>query len=448
MKQFWTPLARILGMVEPETSRAPPTDAPQDANRPHNHRSQWPLLFNALRQEAEQVWCAKNLKHAEVNPDEILAVTAISLQAGNPAMDEQLRSWYAETDEAHLIQWMVNGPFNTAHILEHVNFDAFTSLHVSKRPEDTTAQAPSAYSPEGLQATQAVFHISTQTRWMPRPPPPVVTPECQALDILVKDAHGERRVRVHHPLVFLGSSVMPDSHAVDTSQNPSVSNMLWQGESAKFIHVQAVHASGLHLMLRSHAQGFEVQDIGSTNGTFIHGENLPLLHTLSSVLPVSLGLGGPTTDPADMSACVQISMVGMPVSKQQPTPLRRVQAEPPALPVISLWVMDGAQEMRVPVNSFPFEIGRDPQADWTVPAEHAMVSRRHLILQSFDPISQRVDILDVSRHGLTVSPEGFASPPKSGTWVNNGQTLILGRIEAYAGISFRLECGQSTTPLN
>ena len=116
--------------------------------------------------------------------------------------------------------------------------------------------------------------------------------------------------------------------------------------------------------------------------------------------------------------------------------------------MISLWVMDGAQEMRVSVNSFPFEIGRDPQADWTVPAEHAMVSRRHLILQSFDPISQRVDIWDVSRHGLTVSPEGFASPPKAGTWVNNGQTLILGRIEAYAGISFRLECGQSTTPIN
>ena len=446
MKQFWTPLARFLGMVEPLTE--PGTTTKQNTNQTQSKLSQWPLLFDALRQEAEQVWCAKSLKHAEVNPDEILAVTAISLQAGNPAMDEQLRSWYAETDEPHLIQWMINGPFNTVSIRDHVNFDALTSLHVRNRPEDNISPAPSAYSPEGLQARQAVFHISAESRWMPRPPPPVIRPDCQALNIWIRDANGERHLRVQHPLLILGANVMPDTQELDTKQLPSGTNMLWQGECAQFIPIEALHVSGLHLMLRSHAQGFEVQDMGSTNGTFIHGEHLPMLHTLSSVLPVSLGLGGPTTDPVELTAYVNIAIDGMPVARQQhPTPLRHVQAEPPRLPMVSLLVMDGAQEMLVPVNTFPFEIGRDPNADWTVPAEHAMVSRHHLILQSYDPISQRVEIRDISRHGLTVSPEGFAAPPKSGTWVNNGQTLILGRIEAHAGISFRLQCALQSTPL-
>ena len=193
-------------------------------------------------------------------------------------------------------------------------------------------------------------------------------------------------------------------------------------------------------MLRSNSHGFDIQDLDSSNGTFLQDEKLPPGQTVSSSLPLSLGLGGPTTDSVDLSACVQISIEGMEgYWEHYATPLRRIALDQPELPMLELLVTDGTLEIRIPVNKFPFEIGRDSTADWTVPSEHAMVSRRHLILQSFDEASKRIQILDVSRHGLTASPEGFTASPKSGTWVETGQTLILGRTGDYTGTSMRLQ---------
>ena len=435
-------MARMLGMVDPVQSLNSEDKFRPEQPQANANLSQWPLLFHSLRQEAEQVWCEKSRIHAEVNSEEILAVNSVTIQAGNQAMEEQLRSWYLETDEPHLIQWMMNGPFNTVLIRAHLNFDSFSSLSLADRIEEPSDLAVSAYSREGYPATQAVFHICIQSHWMPRPLPPVVTPEFRALDILVQDSAGQRRLHIHHPLVIFGSNKAQDQ---DPGGNESVKaeepgGLVWQGESAKFIHVQALHASGIHLMLRSNLHGFDIQDLDSTNGTFLQEEKLPPGQTVSSSLPLSLGLGGPTTDPVDLTACVQISIEGTSVNWQQhATPLRRTAVDQPALPMLELLVMDGLLEIRIPVNKFPFEIGRDSAADWTVPAEHAMVSRRHLILQSFDKASQHIQILDVSRHGLTASPEGFAASPKSGTWVETGQTVILGRINAYTGISMRFQ---------
>jgi hypothetical protein len=387
MKQFWTPLARMLGMVDPAKTTDKAHQGTHDFMDSQAPLTQWLLLFNALRQEADQVWCARNLQHAEVNPDEILAVTAVSIQAGNKALDEQLRTWFMETDASHLIQWMVNGPFNTEKIRAHVNFDAFTGLQVLDLLHKDAAQANSAYSKAAYLSTPAVFHIQMVSRWVPRPPPAEIEPECQPLDILVCDASGERRLHVHHPLVILGASEIHDSKLSEKPGAPSVPHFSWQGEPAQFICIHAQYVSGFHMMLRSHAQGFEIEDMGSTNGSYLRDQRLPEGQTVSSVLPLSLTLGGPSTDPMDLTAIVQIAIEGTPrQSRPHATPLRQVSVVQPKLPNLSLLVMDGLQETRVGVAQFPFEIGRDLDADLTISAEHVMVSRRHLVLTAFDMV--------------------------------------------------------------
>ena len=443
MKQFWTPLARMLGMVDPlQASPSPSKPATQSAV-PEVNPSQWPLLFHALRQEAQTAWCAKCLQHAEVNPEEMLSVTAIRLQAGHPAMEQQLRDWFAETDESHLIQWMVNGPFNTEHIRQLVPFDDLTSLQMLDSEDATKETAPSPYSQAGALSRQTALHISVQSHWIPRPPPPEVKPECQPLHLLIQDAWGQRRLRVHHPLVILGSGLMHVGEQPHSGDAQSIGDVTWQGEPAKWVPIQATHVSGVHVLLRAHAQSFDVQDLDSTNGTFLKNEPLPAGQPVSSVLPMTLGLGGPTTDPVDLSACLQIAMDALPSHPQHhATPLRQAAVGPATQsvqPLLTLLVQEGMTEVLVPVHAFPFVIGRDTEADWTVPAEHVMVSRRHLVLQSADVVNQRVQILDVSRHGLTTSPEGFSTPPASGTWVENGHTLILGRVQEHAGLSIRLQ---------
>lgn len=445
MKQFWTPLARMLGMVDPLHPNPSPSTRATQSDVPQANPSQWPLLFHALRQEAENTWCAKCLQHAEVNPDQVLSLTAISLQALNPAMEQQLRDWFAETDERHLIQWMVNGPFNTEQIRQQVHFDTLTSLRLLESDNTTKEPVPSPYSQAGALYRQSAsaLKISVQSHWIPRPQPLEVKPECQPLHLLIQDAMGQRRLRVHHPLIILGSGVIQVGDQPESSDTQTVGDLIWHGEPAKWITVQATHVSAVHVLLRAHSQSFDVQDLDSTNGTFLKNEPLPAGQTLSSVLPMTLSLGGPTSDPADLSAFLKIALDGLPNNQlHHATPLRQAvvkTATQTAQPVLTLVVLEGMTEVHVPVCTFPFVIGRDISADWTVPAEHTMVSRRHLILQMADSLARRVQILDVSRHGLTSSPEGFSAPPTSGTWVENGNTLILGRVHNHTGLSFRLQ---------
>ena len=111
MKQFWTPLARIFGMADNSQKPLSAFNSNTQINSTHTNTTQWPDLFVALRNEAENNWCVRNVRHTEVNHEEILAITTIKIQALNQSMQDQLSSWFSETDIPHLIQWMVLSVF-------------------------------------------------------------------------------------------------------------------------------------------------------------------------------------------------------------------------------------------------------------------------------------------------------------------------------------------------
>jgi hypothetical protein len=458
MKQYWTPLAKWLGMAKAPTDAVPRAamgnapiaggytasahmTSPAAAHAPmpesdvaHSH---WPDLFKALQAHAQTDWVVRSQRHADINPEERLAITRLQIRASSPALEAQLQQWFSESDVPHLIQWMVRGPFKTVAIERWVVLDKLERLEVLPyllAPQ--TNASPYDVSAVSTLAPVADYDIVADTQWASKTAAAHVASPLPPLELVIHDAVGERRVHVMQTLVVLGAEKTlkaPDGQKMRLlDQSP----MQWQGETAWFVAVHAQHVSGIHMVLRLHEGGVDCLDDSSTNGSFVSGQKwMPgQWHLVKHVETVFLG--GAASDPRSQTACVQLR-VGhpvMPVSADR-TPLR--QATPaPTLPKLLLQPVGIAGAQAVPVLSLPFTIGRAPDADWVVPAQHEMVSRQHVVIEAVDESKQQLLLRDVSRQGLTESREGFAGAASQGVWVPFSDTLTLGKTARHLGLSF------------
>lgn len=447
MKQYWTPLAKWLGMSKAPTDATPMASAATangqmasevaaHAQRPvddaaHSH---WPDLFKALQAHAQSEWVARSQRHADINPEERLAITRLQIRASSTALDAQLQQWFSESDVPHLIQWLVRGPFKTVAIERWVVLDKLERLDVLPYvPTPPATASPYDVSALTTQAPVAGYDIVAETQWAPKPAAAHTANPLPPLELVIHDAMGERRVHVMQTLVVLGAEKTlkaPDGQKIRlVDQRP----MQWQGETAWFVAVHAQHVSGVHLVLRLHEGGVDCLDDSSTNGSFVGGQKWMPGHWHLVKHVETVMLGGAASDPRSQTACVQVR-VGhpvMPVSADR-TPLRQA-APAQTLPKVVLQPVGAAP---VPVLSLPFTLGRAPDCDWVVPAQHEMVSRQHLVIEAVDELKQQVLLRDLSRQGLTESQEGFAGPVSQGVWVPFSDTLTLGKTARHPGLRF------------
>jgi pSer/pThr/pTyr-binding forkhead associated (FHA) protein len=447
MKQYWTPLAKWLGMSkEPHDSTsllAPPVaHLPSPAHE--EVHSPWPDLYLALRKHAQREWVVRSQRHADINPDERLAITRLQIRATSAVLDAQLREWLAESDVPHLIQWMVRGPFKTAAIERWVVLDALQALDVLPlQPDDAVSVSPYDVTVAGSGQPALAYDIQAETRWVPKP---ALTERLQSLpplELTIHDAGGERRVQVMQTLVVLGAEKTLKTVEGQKILLKDQSPVQWQGETAWFVAVSAQHVSGMHLVLRLHEDGVDCLDAGSTNGSYLNGQalhpgNWHFVKQLETIF-----LGGPAGDPRSHTACVQLR-VGHPVVPlaTDRTPLRAasVQSGP-----LKLWLqpLDTPGLQPVPVHALPFSIGREADCDWVIPARHEMVSRHHLVIEAVDTSGQRVKLRDLSRQGLSESREGWREQPSQGVWVSWTDVITIGKTARHEGLGFAFSVASS-----
>ena len=440
MKQYWTPLAKLLGMSKVQHDSMPPVmETVEQIVRVVDDgvHSPWPDLYRALREHAQSEWVVRSQRHANINPDERLSITRLQIRATSPELDLQLQQWFAESDVPHLIQWMVRGPFKTAAIEQWVILDALEHLEVWPLPLADAAPV-SPYDVTEAQSVSSIsgYEIVAEIRWAPKRAFTNRAETLPPLELVIHDVLGERRIHVMQTLVVLGVEKilkMPDGQQILLKDQSPVP---WQGETAWFVAISAQHVSGIHLVLRLHDEGVDCLDAGSTNGSYVNGKllnpgNWHLVKHLETVF-----LGGPASDPRSHTACVQLR-VGHPVRAvgKDRTPLRTASAQVMPTKIILQPISD-AEIGQVPVHSLPFTIGRGADCDWVVPSRHEMVSRQHLMIEEIDALKQQVKLRDLSRQKLSESHEGWRGAPAQGVWVPWTDTITIGKSDRHPGLSF------------
>jgi len=443
VKQFWTPLARVFGMVDAGVAAK---DLQQSTVHPPSwviDATQWPDLFKALRTFAQEVWCHRSQRHAEVNPSETLSVRELRLQACSEQMDKQLQDWFGETQIPHLIQWMIRGPFNTDEIRSKVNFQDFDSMVVIPfvKVDKENAVSPYLVQTDGVMSDEN-FLIQDKCEWVLTEQLKIPPAESTPIDVLIEDSFGERHLQVRYAKLILGTEKTVRFPNGDEVELKDQSALNWHGETVWFLNVNARHMSGMHILVNLTPAGFEVQDLYSTNGSYIEDQRLPTHPVLLHGDKIVLTLGGPLGDQAENSARVHLKIANQSLYPSQniKTPLRFLPPSNKAL--FELVAADGMDQQIISIDRFPFLIGRDLDCQWTVPALNVMVSRRHLMVLSADVHLQRIQIQDISRYGLTLLGDDKIGPePVS---MAAGETLTLGKTDEYQGFAFVLRLKSQT----
>lgn len=448
MKQYWTPLARWLGMAKPENQPliVALTDAGCSTSDAETVRSPWPELFQALRLHAQSEWVPRSQRHAEISPQQRLEITRLRIRATSPERDAELRQWFSEGDVPQLIQWMARGPWRTPEIERWISWGPLTQIELLPLVL-SEQQRLSPYDAGALAARSCPppYEIEAETQWTAWTPPLEDEPLWPPLLLHIEDALGQRSVQVSQTLVVLGSEKtlrMADGERhILKDQCP----VPWEGTTAWFVAVTAHHVSGLHLVLRRHKHGVDCMDAGSTNGTFLQGQRLETGHWHSVEHLETLYLGGVRSDPRTHTASI-VLRVGHPVQTQagDRTPLRVVASAAQAKPaLLTLRPLSGSFSAPVAVHALPFTVGRDASCDWVIPASYEMVSRQHLVIEAVDEPSQRIKLRDLSRQGLTVSRAGWQGPASEGVWVASSDVITLGDTARHAGLAFGFEMTSS-----
>jgi hypothetical protein len=443
MKQFWTPLARVFGMVDATVATADHQPSSAHSTAWVVDASQWPDLFNALRTFAQEVWCQRSQRHAEVNPSETLSVREVRLQACSEQMDQQLQDWFGETQMPHLIQWMIRGPFNTDEIRSKVNFQHFDSLVVLpfEKADKKNTVSPYLVQTDGVMSDEN-FLIQDRSEWVSIEQLLSPPAESTLIDVVIEDGFGERHLQVRYAKLILGAEktvLFPNGDEVELKDQSALN---WHGETVWFLNINARHVSGMHLWVNLTPAGFEVQDLYSTNGSYVEDQRLPTHPELLHGDKVVLTLGGPSVDQAENSARVQLKLASQSLYPSQnfKTPLR---VSPPVnTALFELVAVSGNDTQSITLERFPFLIGRDLDCQWTVPAQNVMVSRRHLMVLSADVRLQRIEIQDISRYGLTLLGDNKIGPEP--VWMAIGETLTLGKTDEYQGFIFSLTLASQT----
>lgn len=440
MKQYWTPLAKWLGMSKAQHDSIPVVRTAAEQPEVLVHEgvySPWPDLHRALRELAQTEWVARSQRHADINPDERLAIISLQIRATTPALDAQLQQWFAESDVPHLIQWLVRGPFKTATIERWVILDALERLEILPMQQTHAVTAsPYSVSAPAAKALPLAYDIVAETRWQPKPALTKPIGTLPPLELIIQDASGERRIHVIQTLVMLGAEKTIKTAGGQIIRLKDQSPVEWHGETAWFVAVSAQHVSGMHMVLRLHEDGVDCLDAGSTNGSSVNGQalNPGNWHAVKHLETVFLG--GPASDPRSHTARVELR-VGHPVIAvgKDRTPLRR--SVPKVMPPrITLYPVNDPHMAPVHVHALPFTIGRDADCDWVIPARYDMVSRQHMVIDEVDGLHQQVKLRDLSRQGLSESREGWRGDAAQGVWVAWTDAITLGKMPRHPGITF------------
>ena len=443
MKQFWTPLARVFGMVDAGVAAK---DLHQSTVHPPSwviDATQWPDLYNALRTFAQEVWCQRSQRHAEVNPSETLSVREVRLQACSEQMDKQLQDWFGETQMPHLIQWMIRGPFNTDDIRSKVNFQHLDSMVVLPfvKVDKKNTVSPYLVQTDDVMSDEN-FLIQDVCEWVSIEQLLSPPADSSLIDVVIEDGFGERHLQVRYAKLILGAEkavLFPNGDKVELKDQSALN---WHGETVWFLNINARHVSGMHLWVNLTPTGFEVQDLYSTNGSYVEDQRLPTHPVLLHGDKVVLTLGGPLVDQAENSARVQLKIASQSLYPSQnfKTPLRT--SPPSNTALFELVAVNGNDPQSITIERFPFLIGRDLDCQWTVPAQNVMVSRRHLMVLIADVHLQRIQIQDISRYGLTLLGDKKIGPAP--VWMSVGETLTLGKTDEYQGFVFSLRLASQT----
>lgn len=431
-------MAKWLGMSKSQQdSKIPASSAAEPPDLPVHDgvQSPWPDLHRALREHAQSVWVARSQRHADVNPDERLAITRLQIRALTPALDAQLQQWFAESEVPHLVRWLVRGPFKTAIIQRWVILDALEQLEILPL-QQTPAATSSPYDVSAPAAKALAYDIVAETRWQSNPALAKPVESLPPLELIIQDAMGERRVHVMQTMVVLGAEKTLKTADGLTMRLKDQSPVEWHGETAWFVAVSAQHVSGMHLVLKLHEDGVDCLDAGSTNGSYVNGQALNPGNWHAVKYLETVFLGGPSSDPRSHTARIELR-VGHPVTAvgKDRTPLR--QSEPQAsLPRMTLQSLNDPAIAPVQVLVLPFIIGRDAACDWVIPAYHEMVSRQHLVIEDVDVQHQRVKLRDISRQALSESHEGWRGDVAQGVWVACTDAITLGKSPKHSGLSF------------
>jgi pSer/pThr/pTyr-binding forkhead associated (FHA) protein len=439
MKQYWTPLARWLGMAKSERNEV--TDAVAlaasvwpDVQHPS---SPWPDLFQALREHAQSNWVVRSQRHAEIDSQQCLAITSLHIRAISPELDAQLRQWFSEGEVPQLVQWMARGPWHTPEIERWVSWEGLTQVvllpmgvpvrHESS-PYDVNACA--ARSPA------LAYEIEADTQWCSRSQPAEEPHDWLPLELRIDDALGQRSVYVMQTLMVLGAEKTLQTADGSKLEIKDQSPVLWGHETAWFVALSAQHVSGLHLVVRRQKDCVTFSDASSTNGTFMQGHRLEAgqWHTVRYV--ETLFLGGPASDSRQHAARVELR-VGHPVQPMvvDRTPLRIPVADV-APPLLMLLPYSGPHKTPVAVRALPFTVGRGADCDWVIAPEFEMVSRHHLVIEVVDVPRQMLKLRDLSSQGLTHSQKGWQGVPADGVWVAWSDVISLGKTSKHMELSF------------
>lgn len=446
MRQFWTPLARVLGLYgEPEPAAADgggggaPPPPPVDSHL----ATHWPQLYEAFRRHALEEWVPACKRHAEVSAGHRMALTSLAITPLDPVIAQQISLWQQEGDTRDLIRWLVQGPWNTPEVSQWVDFSGLEALVVRAATGPAPAAAPTSrfdwrQQPQAPGGKPQPWILDAQTAWVERPaaapPPDPEPPAAASWRLTVTDAKAARPVHLAPGLTLVGQEKtvrMPDGASQVLKDQASLS---WEGEAAVYCAVQGALVSGLHLAVRVAADGIHCRDLESTNGTFLDDQPLEPGRWTPCPAGTRLYLGGPAGDLRSQAPGLEFSRA--PAARPIPvdaTPLRPVNE------ITHLLIEPRAGSEAISVSRLPFMIGRDPRCDWVIGPDHAMVSRQHLVIEQVDPATRRVRVRDLSSQGLTRCDDLPAQALRAGAWVPLGSSFVLGASAPYPGVTFSLE---------
>lgn len=431
MNQFWTPLAKVFGLSEQSPKSVPTSSITAESN--------WPDLFEHFHQLAITQWVTAWQRHKEVSPQDVMSVRRLAIQAGNADIQNQIDSWRAEGTTTQLIEWLINGPWDTDQIRHCIYFDQLTELLFlpCANATNTSQSSKSAYEdPQAAieAAPPAPLSIITDHVWMTRPLPKTA-PEPELIQhqawIEIEDVRGTRQFALNGNLFIFGqpkTMSWPDGRSLQLTDGEPID---WQGESAIYVAIEGHHVSGMHLALRLYESGFDFQDLGSSNGTFDGAQAIRPVVWHSALQAQTLRLGGPEQDtPVDSPRLRITAGLEMTAQAAQPTPLRASHINtPPILKSAPLLLhLEGSNGWRhaQQVSKLPHPLGRDAKCASVIPSEFSKVSRQHLVIEDWDANKQSVLIRDTSTHGVLVQSGSLSGDLRQGAWLTIGSQILIG----------------------